>query len=121
DLYTSGGSAALAPRLWAKAGIQPADVDAALVYDHLSGLWLLHLEDFGFCGLGEGGPYFAETTLPINTHGGSLSEAYVHGLNHVVEGGRQLRGDWPSQVEDCETVLVTSAAGVPASALVLAA
>src|SRR4051794_1762953 len=92
DLYASGGSAALASRLWAKAGIQSQDVDAAMIYDHFSGLVLLHLEDFGFCERGEGGPFFAETQLPINTHGGSLSEAYVHGLNHVVEGVRQLRG-----------------------------
>ena len=56
----------------------------------------------------------------MNTHGGSLSEAYIHGLNHVVEGVRQLRGESTDQVDGCETVLVTSAAGVPASALVLA-
>ncbi|HEY2812016.1 MAG TPA: hypothetical protein VGJ03_00990 [Acidimicrobiales bacterium] len=120
DLYASGGSRAVAQRLWAKAGLAPGDVDAAMIYDHFTGLVLLHAEDFGFCGRGEGGPWFAETTLPINTHGGSLSEAYIHGLNHVVEAVRQIRGTSTSQVRDCETVLVTSAAGVPASALVLA-
>ncbi len=121
ELYASGGSSAIARRLWDRAGIGPADVDAAMLYDHFSGLVLLHAEDFGFCERGDGGPWFEETTLPINTHGGSLSEAYIHGLNHVVEGVRQLRGESTNQVRNCETVLVTSAAGVPASALVLAA
>jgi acetyl-CoA acetyltransferase len=121
DLYASGGSAAMATRLWRRAGITANDVDAAMLYDHFSGLVLLHAEDFGFCARGEGGPWFADTALPINTHGGSLSEAYIHGLNHVIEGVRQLRGTSTSQVDGCETVLVTSAAGVPASALVLAA
>jgi acetyl-CoA acetyltransferase len=120
DLYAAGGSELLARRLWGKAGLAPGDVDAAMIYDHFTGLVLLHAEDFGFCSRGEGGPWFAETTLPINTHGGSLSEAYIHGLNHVVEGVRQIRGVSTSQVDGCETVLVTSAAGVPASALVLA-
>jgi len=120
ELYASGGSAPLARRLWTKAGLAPGEVDAAMIYDHFTGLVLLQAEDFGFCPRGEGGPWFAETTLPVNTHGGSLSEAYIHGLNHVVEGVRQLRGESTSQVDGCETVLVTSAAGVPASALILA-
>jgi acetyl-CoA acetyltransferase len=105
--------------LWARAGIGPSDVDVAMLYDHFSGMVLLQLEDYGFCAPGEGGPFFAETTLPINTHGGSLSEAYIHGLNHVVEGVRQLRGESTTPVPGAETCLVTSAAGVPGSALVL--
>jgi acetyl-CoA acetyltransferase len=119
ELYASGGGATVAAGLWARAGIGPADVDVAMVYDHFTGMVLMALEDFGFCGRGEGGPFFAETELPINTHGGSLSEAYIHGLNHVVEGVRQLRGQstWP--IEGAETCLVTAASGVPTSALVL--
>jgi acetyl-CoA acetyltransferase len=86
---------------------------------------LLTLEDFGFCARGEGGPYVESGALevggalPANTHGGSLSEAYIHGLNHVVEGVRQLRGDSTLPVAGAEVCLVTSAAGVPTSALVL--
>lgn len=126
DLYLSGGGREVARRLWARAGLGPGDVDVAQIYDHFTGMALLALEDFGFCEVGESGP-FVETgalrwpdgALPTNTHGGSLSEAYIHGLNHVVEGARQLRGDSTSQVEDAEVCLVTSAAGVPTSALLL--
>jgi acetyl-CoA acetyltransferase len=126
DDYTSAGARTVADRLWARAGLGPADIDVAEIYDHFTGLVLLSLEDFGFCARGDGGPYAASGVLawpdgamPMNTHGGSLSEAYIHGLNHVVEGIRQIRGQSTSQVEGAETCLVTSAAGVPTSALVL--
>jgi acetyl-CoA acetyltransferase len=119
DLYTSGGGQPVARDVWARAGVGPADVDVAMVYDHFSGMVLLQLEDYGFCARGEGGPFFAETSLPMNTHGGSLSEAYIHGLNHVVEGVRQLRGESTTPVAGAETCLVTSAAGVPGSGMIL--
>jgi acetyl-CoA acetyltransferase len=126
DDYASAGARGVAARLWARAGVGPGDVDVAQIYDHFTGLVLLSLEDFGFCARGEGGPYAASGALawpngalPTNTHGGSLSEAYIHGLNHVIEGVRQLRGESTCQVEGAETCLVTSAAGVPTSALVL--
>jgi acetyl-CoA acetyltransferase len=130
DDYTSAGARTVADRLWARAadaGVGRGDIDVAQIYDHFTGLVLLSLEDFGFCPRGEGGPFAAsgilawpDGAMPTNTHGGSLSEAYIHGLNHVVEAVRQLRGDSTSQVEGAETCLVTSAAGVPTSALVLA-
>ena len=126
DDYASSGARGVAARLWARGGLGPGDVDVAQIYDHFTGLVLLSLEDFGFCGQGEGGPFAASGALawpdgavPTNTHGGSLSEAYIHGLNHVVEGVRQIRGESTCQVEGAETCLVTSAAGVPTSALVL--
>jgi len=126
DDYSSAGARSVAARLWGRAGIGPGDIDVAEIYDHFTALVLLSLEDFGFCGRGEGGPFAASGalewpggSLPTNTHGGSLSEAYVHGLNHVVEGVRQLRDESTCQVRNAETVLVTSAAGVPTSALVL--
>ncbi len=125
--YASAGARGVAERLWAGAGLGPSDIDVAEIYDHFTGLVLLSLEDFGFCARGEGGPFAASGvlawpggSLPMNTHGGSLSEAYIHGLNHVVEGVRQMRGDSTCQVDGAETCLVTSAAGVPTSALVLA-
>lgn len=126
DDYASAGARSVAARLWGRAGIGPGDIDVAQIYDHFSALVLLSLEDFGFCGRGDSGPFAAsgalawpDGALPTNTHGGSLSEAYIHGLNHVVEGVRQLRDESTCQVRDAETVLVTSAAGVPTSALVL--
>ena len=127
DDYASAGARKVAERLWGRAGVGPADVDVAEIYDHFTALVLLSLEDFGFCGRGEGGPFAAsgalgwpDGALPTNTHGGSLSEAYVHGLNHVVESVRQLRGESTCQVRGAEVALVTAAAGVPTSALVLA-
>lgn len=128
ELYASGGMSSLAERLWARAGVGPGDVDVAQIYDHFSGLVLLSLEDFGFCARGEGGAFVSSGaidwpggSLPINTAGGHLSEAYVHGLNHVVEGTRQLRGESTSPVDGAEVCLVTSGAGVPSSAIVLGA
>jgi acetyl-CoA acetyltransferase len=124
--FATGGATGVARRLWAQARLGPGDVDVAQIYDHFSGLVLMSLEDFGFCDRGEGGAFAASGalawphgSLPTNTHGGSLSEAYIHGLNHVVEGVRQLRGESTSQVDGAEVCLVTSAAGVPSSALLL--
>ena len=125
-VYASAGAAEMARRLWASAPIGPSDVDVAQIYDHFTGLVLLALEDFGLCAAGEGGALaesgalaWPDGRLPMNTHGGSLSEAYMHGLNHVVEGVRQLRDQSTCQVRDADVCLVTSAAGVPSSALLL--
>lgn len=117
--YTTGGGTRVAKRLWDSTGVNPGDVDVAQIYDHYTGMVLIAFEDFAFCERGEGGPFAEEGSLPFNTAGGSLSEAYVHGLNHVVEGVRQLRGQSTSQVDGAEICLVTGAAGVPGSALLL--
>ncbi|MGH9018324.1 MAG: thiolase C-terminal domain-containing protein, partial [Acidimicrobiales bacterium] len=116
DDYTSAGARVVADRLWesaGRAGVDRGAIDVAQIYDHFTGLVLLSLEDFGFCARGEGGPFaqsgalaWPDGALPTNTHGGSLSEAYIHGLNHVVEGVRQLRGDSTCQVDGAETCLV---------------
>jgi acetyl-CoA acetyltransferase len=126
ELYATGGCEEMAGRLWARSGLGPDDVDVAQIYDHFSGCVLMQLEDYGFCERGEGGPFvesgalsWKDGSLPTNTHGGSLSEAYIHGLNHVVEGVRSLRGASTSPVADAEVCLVTSAACVPSSALLL--
>ena len=126
EIYATGGGEEMAGRLWGKAGLGPGDVDVAQLYDHFTGCVLMQLEDYGFCERGEGGPFIESGalswhggSLPSNTHGGSLSEAYIHGLNHVVEGVRSLRGESTSPVENAEVCLVTSAACVPSSAILL--
>jgi acetyl-CoA acetyltransferase len=126
ELYATGGGEEMADRLWGKAGLRPSDVDVAQIYDHFTGCVVMQLEDYGFCKRGEGGPFIESGalswhggSLPTNTHGGSLSEAYIHGLNHVVEGVRSLRGESTSPVDDAEVCLVTSAACVPSSAILL--
>ena len=125
-LYATGGTEHLARRLWAQTGLGPKDIDVAQIYDHFTGSVLMQLEDFGFCERGQGGPFVESGALsweggalPTNTAGGSLSEAYMHGLNHVLEGARSLWGESSCPVENADTCLVTSAAGVPSSAIVL--
>jgi len=126
DIYATGGTEQMANRLWQKADLKPADVDVAQIYDHFTGSVLMQLEDFGFCKRGEGGDFVDSGalswdggSLPTNTSGGSLSEAYMHGLNHVLEGARSLWGVSCCPVKDAKVCLVTSAAGVPSSAIVL--
>ncbi len=112
--------------LFERAGITPADVDAAMIFDHYTPAVLMSLEQYGFCKLGEGGPFIeaGETRwpagrLPVNTHGGSTSESSIHGLNHYPEAVRQLRGTAYNQVKDCEVVFVCGAITDPAGALLL--
>lgn len=114
-----------AAELWRLAGMGPEEIDVAQIYDAFSPLVLISLEEYGFVKHGEGGPFCAEGNLrpdgalPTNTSGASLSEAYVHGMNLIVEGVRQVRGESVNQIRGCETVFVTSGNGVPTSALVL--
>ena len=125
--YTTTGASELAQDLYAKAGVRPADIDVAQIYDNFTGLALMAMEDYGLCARGESGPFAAsgaidwpDGALPVNTHGGNLSEAYIHGLNHVVEGVRQMRGVSTSQVRDASLCLVTGGPGpAPTSALIL--
>lgn len=113
--------------LFRNADFGPADVDVAQLYDAFTPLVLLALEGFGFCGRGEAGAFTEGGAielggrLPVNTSGGSLSEAYVHGFNLILEGVRQLRGTSTAQVEGARTCLVSSGEGVPTTALLLKA
>jgi acetyl-CoA acetyltransferase len=126
EIYASAGQADVARRLYQMAGVRPSDIDVAQLYDHFSGMVLLALEDLGFCGKGESGPFVAaghtqrDGSIPVNTHGGNLSEANLHGTTHIIEGVRQIRGTSSSQVPGAELCLVTGGPSpVPTSAMLL--
>ena len=114
-----------ARQIWETSGLSPADVQTAVLYDHFTPFVLAQLEEFGFCGRGEAKDFIADGALelggrlPVNTHGGQLGEAYLHGMNGIAEGVRQVRGTAVNQVEGAEHVLVTGGTGVPTSALML--
>jgi acetyl-CoA acetyltransferase len=86
-----------APLLYEGAGITPTDVSIAEIYDPFTFMCMTHIEDLGFVRKGEIGPWIREGHnkldgyLPVNTHGGLMSEGHIHGLNHVVEAVQQLR------------------------------
>jgi len=113
DLLTLGLAKA-APRCFGMAGVTPADIDVAQIYDCFTYMVICELEDLGFCKKGEGGAFIEGGRirlggeLPINTHGGLLSQAHIAGMNHIYELARQLRGEGGrAQVEDAEVGIVT--------------
>ncbi|MFD6285187.1 lipid-transfer protein [Streptomyces sp. NPDC060205] len=109
----------VARQLWRTSGLTPAEIDVGILYDHFTPFVLTQLEEFGFCKPGEAADFVAEERLPLNTHGGQLGEAYLHGMNGVAEGVRQLRGSAVNQIPGARRVLVTAGTGVPTSGLIL--
>ncbi|WP_326535698.1 thiolase C-terminal domain-containing protein [Pseudorhodoferax sp.] len=99
-------------KLFADAGVAVRDLSLAQFYDATSFMVLSDLETYGIAPPGQGWRHVLEqgtgldARLPINTHGGHLSEGYIHGLNHITEAVRQLRGTASNQVRDAETVLL---------------
>jgi acetyl-CoA acetyltransferase len=125
-VFTSAGGEPVARRLYAQAGIAPKDIDVALIYDHFSPLVIMQLEDYGFCARGEGGPFVESGAIrqngaiPVNPHGGHLSEAYVIGMTHIREAVEQLRGQAVNQIKDAQFALVTGGpAPIPMSGAIL--
>ncbi len=121
DLAGFADAQRCAVRLWEQTGLGPDDIDVAQIYENFSPLVFLVLEAYGFCGRGEAAAFIADGNidlggrLPVNTHGGLLGEAYIHGMNTVLEGVRQVRGTAANQVGGVERSLVSSLS----SALVL--
>ena len=93
-----------ARQLWRQAGVAPADIRTAILYDHFTPSVLIQLEELGFCARGEAKDFIADGAielggrLPLNPHGGQLGEAYIHGMNGIAEAVRQVRGSSVNQV-----------------------
>jgi acetyl-CoA acetyltransferase len=104
----------LARQLWDRSGLGPDDIDVAMLYENFSPIVFYQLEAFGFCKRGEAKDFIADGNidldgaLPVNTNGGLLGEAYIHGLNNIAEGVRQVRGSAVNQVAAVDHVLVAA-------------
>ena len=115
----------VAQRLWEASGLRPSHITTAFLYDHFTPFVLMQLEELGFCGRGEAKDFATVENLsiggvlPINTNGGLLGEAYLHGMNGITESVRQIRGTACNQVPEVEHILVTAGTGVPTSGLIL--
>jgi len=120
--YTETNAVSAGPRLFLQAGITPQQVDVVQIYDHFCPFVIFALEDYGFIKRGEGGEFVASGqiswdggSLPVNTSGGHLSEAYMQGMNQLIEGVRQVRGESTAQVRDVEVSFVDTGLGTGAA------
>ena len=117
-VLTSTAAVASARTAFAMAGLGPAQVDTAQLYDCFTIAVLLTLEDYGFCKKGEGGKFVEGGAieiggvLPVNTSGGLLSETGMPGLQLILEGVRQVRGTAVSQVPGAQTTVISNQGGI---------
>jgi acetyl-CoA acetyltransferase len=112
--------------VYASAGVGPEEIDAVMIYDHFTPFIIFSLEAYGFCKPGEGGPFVEDGRiefdgeLPVNTHGGNHSEAYIHGLPHIIESVRQFRGTSSAQMpKDPDLILSCSSVAQLSAAVIL--
>lgn len=113
-------------RLLDQAGLSMKDIDVLQIEDEFTPLVPMQLEELGICKRGDGIKFIeggdrirVDGELPINTSGGSIGEGNIHGMNHIAEAVRQLRGTSTAQVKDAELVLIATGACGPASGLIL--
>ena len=116
DELASSAAKDASARAFAMAGLAPKDVDLAEIYDPFTSVVVVSLEDYGFCEKGEGGAFVENGRieiggeLPVNTHGGLLSQGHVGGITHITEAVRQLRhqAEDERQVGDARVALASS-------------
>jgi Thiolase C-terminal domain-like len=106
--------------MWRQAGVTPADVDVAQVYENFTGGVVMALIEHGFCGYDEAAELLTFENLiapggrlPLNTSGGNLAECYMHGLGLQLEAVRQLRGESCNQVPGARVALAAAGPMVP--------
>ncbi|WP_433504851.1 thiolase C-terminal domain-containing protein [Pseudonocardia halophobica] len=117
-VLTSTAAVASGRTAFEMAGLTPADIDVAQLYDCFTIAPLMTLEDYGFCAKGEGGKFVRDGaielggTLPVNTSGGLLAETGMPGMQLVIEGVRQIRGTSTAQVDGATTCVVSNQGGI---------
>ena len=105
---------ALGRNLYDASGLSPDDIDVAMIYENFTPVVFLQLEALGFCGPGEAKDFIKDGNIeiggktPVNTNGGLLGEGYIHGVNNILEGVRQMRGTAPNQIPNAEHALISA-------------
>ena len=114
DLITHDIANRVTDKLAASCDVAPKDTDVAMIYDNFTPQILRQLEGFKYCGIGEAKDYIKDGHMeldgksPLSPNGGLMGEGYIHGMNNITEGVRQLRGTAANQVKDAETVFLAS-------------
>jgi acetyl-CoA acetyltransferase len=129
DDFVFGGTRAASDRLWSRTSLTPDDVDIAMLYDGFTHITISWIEALGLCGIGEFGDWVDDGrtigpggSLPLNTHGGQLTEGRMHGLAFLTEAVLQLRGECGvRQVPDAKVAAVANAHGPQAGVMLVRA
>ena len=125
DIGSISETRLVARELYRQSGLSEKDIQAAILYDHFTPYVLPQLEAFGFAKEGQAkdfvraGGIALDGRLPVNTNGGQIGEAYIHGVNGIAEAVRQLRGTAVNQARGVQHVVVTAGPGVPTSGIIL--